>query len=630
VTVHEQAEGEPRPRQSEEEYRTAFELAGVGAALVEPATGRFVRVNPRLCQITGYSEEELLDTTFLEIMRSEARKVDFEGFQRVVRGEASEYEVEKRYVRKDGQAIWVNVDTTVIRDEAGRPLRTVAIIQDITERKEAEEARARLAAIVESSDDAIIGKTLDGVITSWNRGAQKIYGYSEEEVVGKRINVLVPPERPDEIPQILSKIRRGEVVDHYETTRIAKDGRRLKVLLTISPIEDQAGTMIGASTIARDITERKQAEEEVRQIREAERQRMARDLHDEALQDLTYALAQTQLIQSVCEDSEITSELERPIEALKRAGQGVRAAIFDLRLEGERERTFIELLEALVKLNQRMSPECDIRLEVKEGFPSASLGKEGTELLRIVQEALTNARHHSGASHVRVAVGASGDRRLWAEVSDDGQGFDVAKAASGMGGTKGMRERAHALGEGDLKIISKPGEGTRVRFEMALQSDAKAPDEEVCILLVEDHASFRQALASMLDREASFSVIGQAGSLAEARGILEGVDVAIVDLGLPDGYGGKLIKELRASNPQAQAIVLSASLERSEIARAVECGAAGVLHKSVGMDEIAQAVRRLKAGDALMPIEEVVGLLRLAGSRREEEHTARQAIADLT
>jgi DNA-binding NarL/FixJ family response regulator len=134
----------------------------------------------------------------------------------------------------------------------------------------------------------------------------------------------------------------------------------------------------------------------------------------------------------------------------------------------------------------------------------------------------------------------------------------------------------------------------------------------------------------MLDREPNFSVIGQAGSLVEAREILEGADVAIIDLGLPDGYGAELIKELREANPQAQALVLSASLERSEIARAVECGAAGVLHKSVGTDEIAEAVRRLKAGEMLLSIEEVVELLRLAGSRREEEHEARRAIARLT
>jgi len=234
--VYKQTEGESRLEQSEEEYQTMFELAEVGVAQVDPATDRFVRVNPRLCQITGYSEEELLDMTFLEITHFEHRNGNYESFQRFVRGELPEYKAEKRYVHRDGHAMWVKVNATVIRSETGRPLRTVAIIQDITERKEAEETRARLAAIIEYSEDAIIGKTLDGIITSWNKGAQKIYGYSEEEVVGKPINVLVSPERPDEIPKILASIRRGEAVEHYETVRMTKDGRYLNISLTVSPI----------------------------------------------------------------------------------------------------------------------------------------------------------------------------------------------------------------------------------------------------------------------------------------------------------------------------------------------------------------------------------------------------------
>ncbi|MDQ3833807.1 MAG: PAS domain S-box protein, partial [Actinomycetota bacterium] len=153
------------------------------------------------------------------------------------------------------------VKATPVFDEQGEVRFAVNIFRDITERKKAEETRARLAAIVESSDDVIIGKTLEGIITNWNLGAQKIYGYSAEEVVGKPINILVPPDRPDEIPKIMEKLRRGEAINHYETVRITKDRRLLDVSLTISPIKDSAGNIVGASTIARDITERKRAEE---------------------------------------------------------------------------------------------------------------------------------------------------------------------------------------------------------------------------------------------------------------------------------------------------------------------------------------------------------------------------------
>jgi DNA-binding NarL/FixJ family response regulator len=134
----------------------------------------------------------------------------------------------------------------------------------------------------------------------------------------------------------------------------------------------------------------------------------------------------------------------------------------------------------------------------------------------------------------------------------------------------------------------------------------------------------------VFEREPGFTVVGQAGSLAEARTMLDGVDVAIIDLGLPDGFGGDLIKELRARSSQAQALVLSAALDRAEVARAVESGAAGVMHKSAYIEDVVDAVVRLRAGETLMPLEEVVDLLRFAGSRKEQEHEALQTIMQLT
>ena len=144
---------------------------------------------------------------------------------------------------------------------------------DITDRKRAEETQARLAAIVESSDDAIVSKTLGGVITSWNPGAERLFGYTAAEAVGKPITLIIPPERHDEEPAILERIRRGDRVDHFETVRVAKDGRRLDVSLTISPVLDSQGRIIGASKIARDVTARKRAEADLR-----ERARLLREV----------------------------------------------------------------------------------------------------------------------------------------------------------------------------------------------------------------------------------------------------------------------------------------------------------------------------------------------------------------
>jgi two-component system sensor kinase FixL len=138
------------------------------------------------------------------------------------------------------------------------------LIRDVTARKQAEEAQARLAAIVASSEDAIIGKTLEGTITSWNQGAERLYGYTAAHVIGRSIAMLAPPDRPDELPAILARLARGEAITHYETIRVRHDGRVIPVSLTISPIRDAGGTIIGASTIARDITARQQAEAALR------------------------------------------------------------------------------------------------------------------------------------------------------------------------------------------------------------------------------------------------------------------------------------------------------------------------------------------------------------------------------
>jgi DNA-binding NarL/FixJ family response regulator len=150
------------------------------------------------------------------------------------------------------------------------------------------------------------------------------------------------------------------------------------------------------------------------------------------------------------------------------------------------------------------------------------------------------------------------------------------------------------------------------------------------VLLVEDHASFRQPLAFMLEREPDITGVEQAGSLAEARGRLGGVDVAVVDLSLPDGNGVDLVRELRAANAHGVVLMLTASDNRAQFARAVEAGAAGVMHKSAGIDEIIGAVRRLRDGEVLLSPQQTIELLRLAGQNREHAREARAALARLT
>src|SRR3989442_5787906 len=153
-------------------------------------------------------------------------------------------------------------------DTSNDPAVAGKVAHDISERQQSDELRARLAAIVDSSDDAIVSKTLDGVVTSWNRGAENLFGYTAAEAIGQHIFLIIPEDRRVEEEGVLTRLRRGERIDHFETVRRTKDGRQVHISLTVSPVRDARGTLIGASKVARDITERILAEEALRRAHE--------------------------------------------------------------------------------------------------------------------------------------------------------------------------------------------------------------------------------------------------------------------------------------------------------------------------------------------------------------------------
>jgi PAS domain S-box-containing protein len=177
---------------------------------------------------------------------------------------AADFDHEYRLLMPDGSGKHVHVVAHATSDEAG-VIEFAGAVQDVTAARTAEAAQLRLGAIVASSDDAIVGKTLEGIITSWNAGAQRIFGYTEDEAVGRPIDILIPPDRQGEESLILDKLKRGESVDHFETIRVMKDGREIHVSLAVSPIRNAAGQVVGGSKIARDITQRRRAEHALRQ-----------------------------------------------------------------------------------------------------------------------------------------------------------------------------------------------------------------------------------------------------------------------------------------------------------------------------------------------------------------------------
>jgi PAS domain S-box-containing protein len=164
--------------------------------------------------------------------------------------------------RPDGTRVPFLAYPTPLRNESGALVGAVNMLVDISEHKRAEQFEQRLASIVESSDDAIVSKDLNGIIVTWNQSAERLFGYTAEEIIGKSVTILIPPDRGDEEPGILERIRRGERIDHYETVRRRKDGSLVDISLTVSPIKNAEGTIVGASKIVRDITERKRAQEQ--------------------------------------------------------------------------------------------------------------------------------------------------------------------------------------------------------------------------------------------------------------------------------------------------------------------------------------------------------------------------------
>jgi DNA-binding NarL/FixJ family response regulator len=274
------------------------------------------------------------------------------------------------------------------------------------------------------------------------------------------------------------------------------------------------------------------------------------------------------------------------------------------------------------------APDAEFELTVRD--VSARLPDEmSTHVLRIVGEALTNARRHARAGRIEVRVSVDDDL-LVASIADDGR--DVAPdrfvpAGSGHG-LVGMRERAELLG-GERRLLRTAGGGTTVELRAPLRA-RPAPGERVRVLLVDDDAAIREALALAFAEDGGFVVAGQAGALAEARTMLADIDVAIIDLTLPDGHGAELIPELRASSPDAQALVLSANADRVATANAVEKGATAVLSKATHPHDIVAAACRIDAGDTLVPRGEMVEPLRLTARQRDLARDERRLADALT
>jgi PAS domain S-box-containing protein len=244
---------------SERELADFFEQAIVGLQSVD-SRGVILRANRAQLNMLGYARDEYVGKNIAEFHADQSTIADI--LARLTAGEAI-IDREAEMVCKDGSIRIVLLNSNVLRGPAGEFVHTRCFTQDVTSQRRAEADSRRLAAIVESSDDAIIAKDIDGIVTSWNVGAEHLFGYAASEMVTQSIERLIPPERLEEEKEILGRIRRGERVSTLETVRLRKDGVAIEVSLTISPIRDAFGLVVGASTIARDITELKRQRKEL-------------------------------------------------------------------------------------------------------------------------------------------------------------------------------------------------------------------------------------------------------------------------------------------------------------------------------------------------------------------------------
>ncbi len=252
---------------SDERFRVLFERSPVGMAFVA-LDGTVLAVNPAACKLCGRPEQELVGSPGLEVSHPDDRADAAGRLRQLAEGQLEEVRLERRFIRPDGTVVWADSLTQAVRAPDGTPLYLQTILVDVTGRRQAEAARSWLAAIVQSSQDAIIGTTLDGVIMNWNAGAERIFGYTADEMVGHDASILRPPGSEGEVARLAARTGRGQRVEH-RVVRVRKDGTAVTLLVTSTPIRDAFGAVVGTASVARDLDEQQRAEAMFRSLVEA-------------------------------------------------------------------------------------------------------------------------------------------------------------------------------------------------------------------------------------------------------------------------------------------------------------------------------------------------------------------------
>jgi PAS domain S-box-containing protein len=624
-----------RLRASEARTRATVDAALDGIITID-ATGQVVEFNPAAEEIFGYRRAEVVERPLADLivptaLRDEHRR----GLAQCVAtgdGPLLGRRIELTALRADGSEFPLELALTRINTD-GQLLFT-GFVRDLTAHKRAEETRAFLAAIVESSDDAIIGKNLDGTILSWNAGAELLYGYSAAEVAGQPICILVPHDRVDEVAQILAHIKQGERIAHYETVRVRKDGTRIEVDLTISPIKDAAGMITGASTVARDITERKRLEAQLLQAQKMESVgRLAGGIAHDFNNLLTAISGYTDLAHAALPaDHPVRSDLDEIQKAARRAATLTRQLLAFARKQPIEPHilNLNDLLREMDKLLRRVIGE-NIDLVTQ---PAADLGQviaDPGQIEQVLINLAVNARDAMAeggkltiethnvrldAAYSRGHVSVTEGPYVLLAVSDTGAGMD-AEVQSHMFEpffTTKEYDKGTGLGlatcygiikqhGGFIWVYSEVGHGTSIKIYLPRVYEAAetlsqleeqvAPRGTETVLLVEDELAVRVFAARVL-REAGYTVV-EASQGDEALRLAQdypgAIALLVTDVVLPQLGGKALAERLVAQSPSSKVLFISGYADDAIVRHGrLEAGLA-FLHKPFSPTALLRKVR---------------------------------------
>jgi PAS domain S-box-containing protein len=465
--------------------------SAMDAVIAVGPQGQIVLFNPAAQVMFGYEPREVMGKPLELLMPERHRAAHREGLAEFAASGAPHVAFGRRRgvvgLRSNGEEFPIEGYVSRVGEGADRLLAFT--LRDVTVRRNARVQLARLAAIVESSSDAIMSIQLDGTVTSWNTGAEYIFGFTAGEMLGQSIKRLIPPQREGEEEWILARIRTGEWIEHFQTVRRRKDGSDIDVSISVAPLRDETGRVVGASKIARDVSEQHRAAQAQRNYvtrlqelsrrlmgtEEEERRRLANELHDCTGSNLTALATTLAQMRATLAPEVVREQAARFAECdltLRETVEHVRNVLADLRPTA----LDLGLLAALRHHADRLRARTGMTLEVRGAEPQPRPGSDAEiALFRIAQEAINNALKHAGAQRVTVELsGARGALRL--VVADDGKGFDAAQSRPGEGGLgmTTMRERAEAI-RARLDITSVPGGGTRVSVQLDQRGERSHP-----------------------------------------------------------------------------------------------------------------------------------------------------------